>query len=113
MILLRDVVKEILQKIFGEEMGGWGDPDPLVKKIQADRLLNLWDSRPENEGECILVFLLSLSFALVSDVLPRISICVLGRFHHDSLVLFKSCPSTVTRVSYVFPRVSYVFLSVP
>ena len=29
-ILIRDVLKEILQKIFGEERGGQGDPDPLI-----------------------------------------------------------------------------------
>ena len=32
MILLRDLVKENLQNIFGEEMGGGQeDPDPLIK----------------------------------------------------------------------------------
>ena len=31
MILLRDLVKDNLQRIFGEEMGrGQGDPDPLM-----------------------------------------------------------------------------------
>ena len=31
MILLRDLVEEIVQKIFGEEMeGGQGDPDPII-----------------------------------------------------------------------------------
>ena len=30
-ILIRDVLKDFLQKIFGEEMGGGqGDPDPLM-----------------------------------------------------------------------------------
>ena len=30
-ILIGDLLKEILQKIFGEEMGGGqGDPDPLI-----------------------------------------------------------------------------------
>ena len=33
MILQRDLVKDNLQKIFGEELGGGqGDPDPLVLK---------------------------------------------------------------------------------
>ena len=31
MILLRDLPKEFLRKFFGKEMGGQGDPDPLVK----------------------------------------------------------------------------------
>ena len=35
MILLRDLPKENLKKIFGEEMrGGHGDPDPLVGKYR-------------------------------------------------------------------------------
>ena len=33
MILLRDLPKEFLKKRFGEEMGGQGDPDPLVEKL--------------------------------------------------------------------------------
>ena len=31
MNLLRDLVKEKVQQIFGEEMGGQGDPDPLTQ----------------------------------------------------------------------------------
>ena len=31
-ILLRDLVKETIHKLFGEEMGGQGDPDPLIVK---------------------------------------------------------------------------------
>ena len=30
MILLRDLVKDISQTIFGEERGGQGGPDPLM-----------------------------------------------------------------------------------
>ena len=34
MILLRDLLKEHIQNIFGEEMGGGqGDPDHLVGKL--------------------------------------------------------------------------------
>ena len=36
-ILIRDLLKEFLQKIFGEEMGGGqGDPDPLMKRPPDD-----------------------------------------------------------------------------
>ena len=30
-ILIRDLLHEILQKVFGEEWGGQGDPDPLYE----------------------------------------------------------------------------------
>ena len=35
-ILIRDLLKECLQKNFGEEMGGvQGDPDPLIKSYMS------------------------------------------------------------------------------
>ena len=34
-ILIGDLLKEILQEVFGEEVvGGQGDPDPLMKNIR-------------------------------------------------------------------------------
>ena len=35
MILRRDLVKEKIRKHFGEEMGGQGDPDPLMVSADA------------------------------------------------------------------------------
>ena len=38
-ILIRDLLKDFLHKIFGEEMGGvQGDPDPLIKKLLYEKL---------------------------------------------------------------------------
>ena len=39
-ILIRDLLKEFLQNIFGEEMGGGqGDPDPLLNTLIAQRVV--------------------------------------------------------------------------